>query len=538
MFFLAVLLGIYGYGIFSLGLFGVLYLWVIGIWTFVILSIGIWYYIHHPEFSSGSQKILHSVQNDKKVGLTLLCLTLLAIVSLIGVLGPETSFDALWYHLTLPKLYLENHSITFIPGGLLYYSAMPKLGELLFVPALAFGNEIFAKGVQYVFGILTAIAIYKISRRYVSMPLSLLACLVFYSNIVVAWESTIAYIDLIRTFYETMALWALLIWVDKKKKTWLYLSAIMLGFAISTKLLALGSLLIFTILIFYTFWKDKKTQLKYQYTSILVYWFISLGIVSPWFIFSFVHTGNPVYPFFTALYPVGSSQNILSLSTLFADLSRLFLFSPDPISPIYLIIVPLVVAYFTKFKPDVKILAYYSLLTLLVWYITPRTGGGRFILPYLPVWSILIVVILTQFKTQKIFYNTIIFSIFFVALLTILYRGVANSKYLPVILGFQTKEQFLTNHLNFSYGDFYDTDEYFKKHVKFSDTVLLYGFHNLYYVSFPFIHSTWVKKGDTFTHIATQDAQLPPRFADWDLIYENKISSVRLYTKGKRAWRY
>lgn len=536
MFFLAVLLGIYGYGIFALGIFGILYAWIVGIWTFVILSLGVWY--ERRVILNGVKDLPGFSIKSGMTKTTLILLFTLAIVNLVGALGPETSFDALWYHLTFPKLYIQNHAITFIPGGLLYYSAMPKLGELFFVPALVFGNEIFAKGVQYVFGILTAVAIYKISRRYVAISLSLLACLVFYSNILVAWESTVAYIDLIRTFYEIMAVWALLLWSDTRKKTWLYLSAIMLGFAISTKLLALGSLLIFTILIVYSFWNNKKTKLKYQYTSIPVYWFISLGIVLPWFIFSYIYTGNPVYPFFTAVYPIGSYQNILSLQTLFADLSRLFLFSPDPISPIYLIIVPLVVAYFTKFKPDIKMLAYYALLTLLVWYITPRTGGGRFILPYLPAWSILVIAVLDFVKQKKIVHHTILISIFYIACLTILYRGAANSRYMPVILGFQTKEQFLVKNLNYSFGDFYDTDGYFAKHIKPTDRVLLYGFHNLYYVNFPFIHSSWVKKGDTFTHIATQDAQLPVRFSDWDLIYENNISSVRLYTKGNTVWQY
>lgn len=538
MFFLAILIGIYGYGIFALGVVGLLSPWIVGIWTMMLGTVFIVYIIQHATVISGLLEILRFSQNDKAATFSLLLLSILAVINFIGVLGPETSFDALWYHLTLPKLYIQEQSIRFIPGGLLYYSVMPKLGEMFFIPSLMFGNEIWAKSIQFLFGILTTVIIYKISRRYFSLSLSLLAGLVFYSNIVVAWESTVAYIDLIRAFFEIMALWAFLNWVDAKKSTWLYLSAAMVGFAISTKLLSLGSMFIFTTLIFYSFWKEKNRHGKNIFASILVYWLLSMGIVLPWLFFSYQSTGNFVYPFFTSIYPVGTPYTLSSLPHAVSDFIRLFLFADDPISPIYLIVIPLLFVYFSKLKPQIKMIAYYVFLSLFFWHITPRTGGGRFILPYLPAFSILVIALLDQAREQKIIYKTVFLSIFLIAFLTIGYRIVTNSRYLPIILGYQTKEQFLTKHLHFSYGDFYDTDGYFKRHIKPSDTVLLYGFHNLYYVNFPFIDSSYVKKGDSFTYIATQNTVLPERFKDWEAVYKNSKTFVTLYKKGDKIWTY
>jgi len=113
---------------------------------------------------------------------------------------------------------------------------------------------------------------------------------------------------------------------------------------------------------------------------------------------------------------------------------------------------------------------------------------------------------------------------------------VANTKYLPVIFQKQTKEEFLTNHLNFNFGDFYDTDNYFKTHINNTDRVLLYGFHNLYYVNFPFIDSSYVRKGDGFNYIATQNSKIPERFKFWKLIYSNKKTGVKLYSLGGQTW--
>jgi hypothetical protein len=114
----------------------------------------------------------------------------------------------------------------------------------------------------------------------------------------------------------------------------------------------------------------------------------------------------------------------------------------------------------------------------------------------------------------------------------------ANSKYIPVILGKETKSQFLTKNLNFSFGDFYDIDGYFQKNIKPSDKVLLYGFHNLYYVNFPFVDSSFVKMGDKFNYIAVQNSIIPIRFSDWKQIYYNKITKVGLYSKERKIWVY
>ena len=166
-----------------------------------------------------------------------------------------------------------------------------------------------------------------------------------------------------------------------------------------------------------------------------------------------------------------------------------------------------------------------------------QSRGSRFILPYLPVVSLAVIVIVDLFKKTKIqLYFLIIIVI--IGFSSISYRFIANYKFLPVVLGLETKQEFLSNNLNFSFGDFYDTDGYFKKYIKSSDTVLLYGFHNLYYVDFNYIDSSWVKKGDVFNYIAVQGSTLPARFLDWSEVYYNRKTNVRVYTKEYKQWQY
>lgn len=542
MFIVGILIGIYAYSIFLLGVLGMLSKSLVVIFTVIFCLASMLWFLKPYRWNLSIKNLQVSAYIQKHpINSLLICLLLLQIcINSIGALGPELAFDALWYHLTFPKLYLQDHSIHFISGGLLYYSTMPKLTEMLYVGALSLQGEILAKIIHFSFGLLSCVALYKIARKFFSQEIALMAVIIFYANLVVAWESITAYIDLARTFYETMALWAYLLWTEKNNRKYLLLTGVMVGLAISTKLLALGSLAIFSLLIV---WHELRSKASFISGALSLFLFLLIAgvISSPWFIFSTLATGNPVYPFLSSAYESAFSFSLFSPLRVFADLRDIFLFASDPISPLYLIFIPFVFIFFKRFPKEIQVICFYALLALLMWYVTPRTGGGRFILPYLPAFSILSAAIIHEFSRQReyvLFYRLSVWLVLFVALLSSSYRAVANAKYIPFLLGKETKKEFLIEHLNFSYGDFYDTDGFFTQRMKPSDRVLLYGFHNLYYVNFPFIHESWVKKGDTFTYIAVQDGMLPQRFWYWDEIYYNPITKVRVYTVGGQEWVY
>lgn len=525
MFALAILIGIYSYLIFALGIAGILHKIPVLLLTIIFIISSVYYFKKNKEDIPRFQ-----IQNRKFKPLLIL-FGILAAINLIGTLSPEYSFDALWYHLTLPKIFIENHKIFFIEGNIFYYSLMPKLGEMLFTPLLMFGNETLAKLIQWTFGILTSIVVYKISRKYFDENVSFLAVLIFYANLVVAWESTVAYIDLVRTFFEAMGLWGFLNWYETKDRKWLIESAVMIGLAISSKNLAIGTIAIFFAL-FLISDKDKLLALK---NSI---YFSAVAILTalPWFIYSFVQSRNPFYPFFDKriVYDTSSGLNVLNIS---ADIINIFLKAADPISPIYIIFIPLLIIYFRKFDFPLKLITFYSISAIIIWLITPRTGGGRFLLPYLPALSVLVIAIILHIKNislRKFSYSLIIF----IFITTIFYRGFINLRYVPVILGIESKDEFLTKNLNFNFGDFYDTDGFFKQNIKKSDKALLFGFHNMYYVNFPFIHESYAKKGDEFNYVITQNAELPKRFLNWDLIYSNEKTDVNVYSLGDQMWHY
>lgn len=423
MFTLAVFIGIYSYVLMGLGLAGLMTAeWIGGVTAVFGLGPLVW---------------RKAVKLNVKWTWWWAMIVVQALVNLVGTMGPELGFDALWYHLTIPRIWLLEHKIFFMAKGPFYYSVMGKLVEMLYAAGLAMGSEILAKAVHWGFGLLATAVTYKLARKFLDSKWSTFAAVIFYSNLVVAWQSITAYVDLGRTFFEVLALYLML---DKK----IYRSAIVLGLAISTKLLAFGSLPIFVVLLVL-----QKEKIK----IIFLYLLITAAVCAPWLIFAFLKTGNSVYPIFSG-YDLASVKSIWDIITIWFR-------SADPISPIYAMIFPLAVVYRKKLPVALIV---YCLMAIGVWWFTPRTGGGRFLLPYLPVFSVVAAVVIKQIdnKTiQKFFVGSVVV----VGMVTIGYRAVANAKYWPEIIGRQTRQDFLDKNLDKNFGNnfFYLPDEKLKE---------------------------------------------------------------------------
>jgi len=132
-------------------------------------------------------------------------------------------------------------------------------------------------------------------------------------------------------------------------------------------------------------------------------------VAAPWYVFAWASTGNPIYPIGSVpIDVVWGGINILRLA--------------DPINPIYVMVLPVI--WMARKKIPVTIMAY-CLLSFGMWYITPRTGGGRFLLPYLPVWSVAVAVVIKRLRDEEI-KKFLVATVIALAVISIGYRAVAN----------------------------------------------------------------------------------------------------------------
>lgn len=240
------------------------------------------------------------------------------LVNLVGALGPELGFDALWYHLTEAKLFLERHSLAPIPGNLLYWSGLPRLGELIymFLPA---------KLVHWAFGVFCAFLIYRLA--------GIAAAVLFYSTLLVGWLSTTAYIDLIMTVFLLAAVY----YQNLKRILFIILASAV-----------------------------KLQGVVYGLAITLIPWGI-LGIL-PFTLINWKATGNPVYPFL-ANFGFEHEWFFNGFSYWLSRPLRLFFDPSYRVGPIILIIFLL--------RPRFSKLLVFS---FLLWFLFPGTDFGRFAL--------------------------------------------------------------------------------------------------------------------------------------------------------------
>ncbi|MBI3079388.1 MAG: glycosyltransferase family 39 protein [Deltaproteobacteria bacterium] len=218
------------------------------------------------------------------------------LYSLLAYL-PETGRDALLYHLSLPRRYLEGHRIAPVEGSI--FSHFPAFMEMLFVLGLV-QSEQAARLLHVSFALLTAGSLVALSRGLLPRGGGVLAALLFLAIPTVAVTAPSAYVDLALTFYTTAALLAFFRWKEHGEPIWLWLMALSTGAALSVKHTALPSVLVLTLLLLLGLQRRSVSGLR-SIPTVLRFWGISLSVAAPWYVKSLILTGNPIFPFF---YPL------------------------------------------------------------------------------------------------------------------------------------------------------------------------------------------------------------------------------------------
>lgn len=422
----------------------------------------------------------------------------LGLLNLLTVFTPEIGFDALWYHLTLPKLFLFKRQ-WFFDGGLLYYSVMPRLTETIFIPLIKFTGYIGPKFIQYLSGIGISINIWKTtSRLKYSTILKSVSVSLFYCTWLVSWQSGSAYIDLFRTFLETVALYFFVSGSWKK-------GGMFLGLAVGTKWLALSSVGIYTMV--------------FGLPTLL----ISLLVSFPWFLIALKFTGNPIYPIFSSIlhqsfYPFGTVlKNVIIL-----PITVTFPFD-DFLSPMVGLLVMLsAISLFSR----KKIIRQISMVGIFgsLFSVSLNPASSRYLLPYLPAIVISAVYVLENLKTnlKNIFiYLTILSSIIIVGL-----RCIAVKKYLPFVMGRESQNSFLTKYAGRLPDTFIDSDNFVENNIPKGSKILIDKLHNLYYFPFDFDHTSWVKSTEDYDYLVTSGEK--PEFLKGSLLNTNSLG-IKVY---------
>jgi len=210
-------------------------------------------------------------------------------------LHPQPAWDADTYHLTLPRLYLANHGFRDVPWSV--YSFWPRNIDLLYALPLAIGNHVTAASVHFAFVILTLGVIGRLSASAGTWRAAAIGAALFLANPVVQFESSVAYVDIAFAFFMAAAFAFAVAFVDSAghKSFHVLMCGVSSGLLAGVKLTGfVGAALIGALLVF----EGRRRQDPAWLRTAVLFLGPVLILGLPWFLLTWLSTGNPVYPFF------------------------------------------------------------------------------------------------------------------------------------------------------------------------------------------------------------------------------------------------
>jgi hypothetical protein len=213
--------------------------------------------------------------------------------ALVAALAPETEYDALWYHLDLPRLWLDaGRPVDLIQE---YPSLYPMTWELVYGAALVMGGAVGAKLLHLACLLVLAATLVIACRRYAPAcsPYAVLGLLLTAPTML--WEGATAYNDLAIAMFAAVACYALARYAETGRSPWLIASALEFGLAVSTKHLGLVVLAVAAGLLLRA---SHRGRVPWRRTvhAIVVISLVALTLALPWYVRAWRGSGNPFFP--------------------------------------------------------------------------------------------------------------------------------------------------------------------------------------------------------------------------------------------------
>ena len=209
-------------------------------------------------------------------------------------LYPPTANDALAYHLAAAKEYVQSGRLA--PTPELRYAVFPQLAEMLFSGCLLLGGDTMAQCVSLVFLLITCAGIVGFLRSAFSGKTALWGGALLLSCSAVTRLGAVAYADMVLTAFVTLSVLAVERWRRDNSHGWLILAAILSGCACGVKYSALFFPPVLALLVAGE-WR-KRPVVRPMVIMLLT----CAAVAFPWYAYSALETGNPVWPFFPRLF--------------------------------------------------------------------------------------------------------------------------------------------------------------------------------------------------------------------------------------------
>ena len=240
------------------------------------------------------------------------CLGLVIVGTALTALTPVTDGDALCYHLQVPKVFLMRGSVGFSPD--LHETVYPLVTEMLYAVALAFRGPVACRGIQWVLGLVFAANVTALARPSLGRR-AWWAGAIAISVPAVTNGMSAPLNDVALAAFGTAALFA---WVRLHERPTIraaIVAGLLSGLAIGVKYpaLVLCGLLAPTIALraFDRRSPNVGGARPPWFSLTAIYLATTAAVGGWWYLRAYVHTGNPVYPFFRHVFGGAGLDQVL-----------------------------------------------------------------------------------------------------------------------------------------------------------------------------------------------------------------------------------
>lgn len=210
--------------------------------------------------------------------------------ALVNALAPPVGWDALAYHLAIPRFYLDADAVRRIPW--LLHSYWPHLMELIYAAPLAFGQESCAALIHALVCAALVLTVFRLGREEDGEAAGWSAAALLAAQPAFLEVAAEPHCDGALALFHLLACLALWRWSKRGGSGLLAAAGLCSGLAAAVKLqgLALSGTLLVWLLI------DSRRRAG---AAAFVFW--AALPAAPWYLKTWLASGNPVWPFYSGL---------------------------------------------------------------------------------------------------------------------------------------------------------------------------------------------------------------------------------------------
>lgn len=211
----------------------------------------------------------------------------------VNALAPETAWDALAYHLAIPKIYLAWGRVQEISW--LVHSHWPHLADLFYALPLAFGLEGTGALTHAAATAVLAASVFFVAREELGETQAWLAAAAAAFAPVALQFAGSSHSDGFAAMLHFLAAVLVWRWDARGGRGRLIAAGLLAGFCAATKLYTALTPL---TLAAWILWRRRREGLK----PAAIFLLCAFALAAPWYLKSWVGAGNPVWPWFYGLF--------------------------------------------------------------------------------------------------------------------------------------------------------------------------------------------------------------------------------------------